>query len=60
MRQTKAGDYEAIEDREAQGGRAARVTGPTQEGRLGTLARCWTFEDAERLARRMDEKVRER
>lgn len=42
------------------GGRAAYVVGPTQEGKLGNLAACWTFEDAERLARRMDEKARQR
>lgn len=59
QRQTRAGDYVAMEG-PSEGGRAAYVVGPTQEGRLGNLAACWTFEDAERLARRMDEKARQR
>lgn len=57
MRTTRFGKYTAVDGKLAAGDyREAYVTGPTQDGRIAPLASCWSFDDAERLARRMHKK----
>ncbi len=51
----RIGRYVAVEGQRFGTTRGAYVTGPTGEpGRYGVLAYVWTYEDAVRLARRLE------